>query len=589
MVEPVKTSRTRRRFASLAIGVVVVALIVAGAAAVWVKQRQPLPVNQKRIAVAAFTYGIPDESLEPVGSIIADWITRGLAQTGLVDVVDGRSAAEPAGSKAQASSAPADFGETARATGAVTIVAGNYCRRGDTLEIEARVLDAASGKVLRALDPVRTPIDTPLEGIEELRQRVMGALAPMLDPRLIASAGETAALPNYVAYAEFLDGLESHNRGDWRTALRHLRRAHALDSAFIQPLLFAATVYADLRPATAASGDKADSLLGLVTAHRHRLGPLDQSVLDWLVASRRGDRLGALANIRRAAELWPDRYLYNLGHDAYRMNRPREAIDAFTRLDPERGFMRGWDASYADYTAALHVLGEDREALRVAVAGRKQYPDRLSTLYNEAAIRSALGQEAAVATLLDESLSLPPQRERTNATPGEIMLTAGLELKAHGHAHAAIGTLDRAGEWFARQPEPLRLTPDNRKTLIAIDLARGRDAQAAGECREMARRRPSDTHTRWCLGMLAARRGERAVADSLIDVLERMSAGRLPPVRRLYQAEIAAALGDRERAVALLRKGLGSGLAFGVEHHANPFLQPLAGFPPFEELIKPKG
>jgi hypothetical protein len=124
---------------------------------------------------------------------------------------------------------------------------------------------------------------------------------------------------------------------------------------------------------------------------------------------------------------------------------------------------------------------------------------------------------------------------------------------------------------------------------MAIDFARGRDVQAEGECRDMMKRRPSDTHTRWCWGMLAARRGDRAVADSLIDVLERMSGGRLPPIRRLYQAEIAAALGDRERAVTLLRKGFASGLPFGVEHHANPFLQSLVGFQPFDDLIKPKG
>lgn len=587
--DPVETPRTGRRFARVAIGAVLVTLLVAGGVAMWVKRPPPPVVNQKRIAVAAFTYGIPDESLAPVGSIIADWITRGLAQTGLVDVVDGRSAAAPARATRLTTSAASDIGELARATGAEMIIAGNYCRRGDTLEIEAIVIDATSGKVLRALDPVRSPIDAPLEGIEAVRRQVTTALAPMLDARLVASAAVAPTLPNYVAYAEFLDGLESWNRGDWSNALRHLRRAHALDTTFVQPQLLAAIVYADVQPASAASGEKADSVLRLVMPRRNLLGALDRSVLDWMVTSRRGDRLGALAHIRRAAEMSPDRYRYNFGHDAYRLNRPREAVDAFRRLDPERGFMRGWDAYYADYTAALHVLGEDRDALRIALAGRQQYPDRLSTLYNEAVVQSALGQEDAVAKLLDESLALPPQPERTNATPGEIMLTAGLELKAHGHPRAAIGTLDRAAEWFARQPELLRTTPDNRKILMAIDFARGRDAQAAGECAEMRKRRPSDTHTRWCLGMLAARRGERAVADSLIGVLERMSAGRLPPVRRLYQAEISAALGDRERAVLFLRKGFASGLAFGVEHHANPFLQPLVGFPAFEELIKPKG
>ena len=585
----VETPEAGRRLTRVVIGVVVAALVVAGAAGFWLKRRPEPNVAQKRIAVAAFTYSIPDESLEPVGAIIADWLSRGLAQTGLVDVVDGRSAAQPARTTRLTSTASTDIGEIARATGAGTIIAGNYCRRGDTLEIEASVIDAASGKVIRALEPVRSPIDTPLEGIEALRQQVTSALAPILDPRLLASAAETPNPPNYMAYAEFLDGVEAWNRGDWNTALRHLRRAQALDTAFVQPVLISALVYADMRPATLASGDKTDSVLRIVTQRRGRLGALERSVLDWLLTTRRGDRFGALGHIRKAAELSPDRYLYSLGHDAYRLNRPREAIEAFRRLDPERGFMRGWDAYYADYTAALHLLGEDAEALRVAIAGRKQYPDRLSALYNEALIRGALGQQTEVTRLLDESLLLPSQPDRVNASPGEIMLTAGLELKAHGHDQASIPILDRAAEAFAREPELVRVTPENRKILIAIDLARGRDVQALAECREMERRRPSDTHTRWCLGMLAARKGQRAIADSLIDVLERMSAGRLPPARRLYQAEIAAALGDLERAVGFLRKGFASGLQFGVEHHANPFLRPLVAYPPFEELIKPKG
>jgi len=55
-----------------------------------------------------------------------------------------------------------------------------------------------------------------------------------------------------------------------------------------------------------------------------------------------------------------------------------------------------------------------------------------------------------------------------------------------------------------------------------------------------------------------------------------------------WQALIAAQLGDRDRAVALLREAYGHGASYGVWMHDYPQLDALCGYPPFERFIAPR-
>jgi hypothetical protein len=56
-----------------------------------------------------------------------------------------------------------------------------------------------------------------------------------------------------------------------------------------------------------------------------------------------------------------------------------------------------------------------------------------------------------------------------------------------------------------------------------------------------------------------------------------------------YQAWIAAELGDLRGAMELLREAQADGMSFGAELHSTPWLEPLRGYPPFEEWLRPKG
>lgn len=55
------------------------------------------------------------------------------------------------------------------------------------------------------------------------------------------------------------------------------------------------------------------------------------------------------------------------------------------------------------------------------------------------------------------------------------------------------------------------------------------------------------------------------------------------------RACIEASLGERGRAVELSREALAQRCALGIHLHTSLALQPLSDYPPFVELIRPKG
>ena len=54
-----------------------------------------------------------------------------------------------------------------------------------------------------------------------------------------------------------------------------------------------------------------------------------------------------------------------------------------------------------------------------------------------------------------------------------------------------------------------------------------------------------------------------------------------------WGARIASLLGEKERAVMMLREALSQGRWY-TQLHADMDLEPLRDYPPFQELVKPK-
>ena len=192
-------------------------------------------VAPHRIVVAAFRTRTGDPSLDAVGVMAADWIARGLAGTGVVDVA-GTSTELEARAGIGAGKTEISLETLGREARAGIVISGALYKQGDSLLIQADFTDVVRNRLMQTVGPVSTASARPLEGIERLRQRVTGALAPLIDSTLAGVAEVTSRPPSFDAYQEFLRA-EALFYTDLGAALAAYLRTSRLDSAYVYPLL----------------------------------------------------------------------------------------------------------------------------------------------------------------------------------------------------------------------------------------------------------------------------------------------------------------------------------------------------------------
>jgi DNA-binding SARP family transcriptional activator/tetratricopeptide (TPR) repeat protein/TolB-like protein len=567
------TARRPRRVHAWAGALVLAAVLVS--APVFVGKMTAL--NRERVFVAVLDNQTGDPALDPLGRMAADWIARGLMETGTLEVISPTSALY-----AVREAEPLAIRALARQAGAGTVVAGAYYRDGGLVGFQVQVIEVPSGRVLHTLEPVSTRADSATTGAEVLRQRVAAVLAARFDwPQELREITGRARPPTYAAYAEFVEGMALfHSRGQYLRAIERFERAWALDSTFYLPRLWTALMYSNL-----GKLPQMDSVLRSVALHRDRLTSYDRVLLEHFQALLAGDNETALRTTRHMNHLAPGSLLAGQAVFGVWTNRPREAVEALRQLDLERGILRSWNYYWYYLTTARHMLGEHRRELQEARQGRIQQPELLSALFTEVRALAALGRIEEVERLLHESLSVSPQPEWT---PAEVMRNAAAELRAHGQAKAAARALDQALAWYRTRPEAERQEghrPALAQTLYAAE--RWADARALFE--ELAAEQPENVHYLGHLGTLAARRGERREAERIAAALAPSTQPYLRGAHTLWRARIAAQLGDREQALLLLREALAQGQPYGLWLHTDLDLDPLRHQRAFRELLRPKG
>ena len=575
-------------------------LLGAGAAVLLLRQRAPY-LNDRRVVVAVIENHTGDRSLDNVGHMAADWVTQGLAQTGLVEVVPSvsvMSSSLVSGEHGPGHLDAAGIKRLARETGAGTVVSGAYYRQADSIRFQVQISAAKDGTVLRALDPVAGPIAQPLGAVDALRQRVMAALATLFDSRLSRWATVASQPPNFQAYQEFIAGLDRFVQFDMRGAIAHFERAAAVDTTFRLPLIFAANAHMNLGEFAAA-----ESTGHALERHVERFAPLDRSYLAWVLATCRGDGPEALRAARAMANLAPgSEALYLLAEDAMALNRPHEAVDALEALGPDRGFTRGWWVYWYDLTTALHLLGDHRRELQQALEGVRRFPDNPQILTTEVRALAALGRVAEMRRRIAASVNFSPAR---GWAPADVLLLAAVELRAHGHAPEADTTLAEARDWLAARPpaEAASAAHQLRVALVAYTAGRLADAQRGFEGLA-ADRSPGRSDSLaavavmgdgWdqmdylgYLGAVAARQGNRDQALRVDQTLARVKRPYLFGRPTVWRARIQALLGERDAAVALLRDAFARGYPHAHGLHVDLAFESLRDYGPFRELLTPK-
>src|SRR5712692_2404837 len=582
---------------------VALALLGAGAAVRLLGHRGP-KLNERRVVVAVIENHTGDQSLDNIGHMAADWVTQGLAQTGLVEVVSSMSVMTSSvgpGGRGPSRLDAAGIQTLGRETGAGTVVSGAYYRQADSIRFQVQISAASDGTVLRALEPVGGPISQPLTVVEAVRQRVMAALATLFDSRLSLWAKAHGQPPTFAAYQEFIQGLDRMVQFDSRGAIVHFRRAAQEDTTFRLPLIFAAHEHMDLGEYATA-----DSIAQAVERAPGRLSPLDEHYLRWVLAQVRGDRQRALETAREMVTIAPNsETLWLVAQGALALNRPREMITALTTLGPDRGLFRGWSVYWFYLTFAHHLVDDHGRELKEAREGRRRHPTDFAVLAAEVRALAALGRTAEINERLVDAPSFPPQ---PGWSPADIALIAALELGAHDHAADAAAPGQWAVRWLeSRPPAEARSTANRFRLALAYYLGgrlddtrrllEGLAAETPPGPADYATMRwiaiitgdsPDALTLRGFQGVVAARQGRRADALRFDQTLQAMNPRYVYGRHTIWRARIRSVLGERDTAVALVQEAFAQGYPRGGVMHLFPSLRSLREYPAYRELLTPK-
>jgi tetratricopeptide (TPR) repeat protein/TolB-like protein len=551
------------------------------AAAVAFLPHRTSSLDPKRVLVARFENRTGDSTLGAVADIATDYIARGLAATRLMhDVFDARAMSLESGEGIQSGAAAGR--ELARKVGAGTVLSGSYYLEDDSLHFEAQLLEALTGRMILSLEPAVGSVREKTRVVETLRQRVMAGFAT------VAGSGFetwTAASvpPTYEAYQEMLAGGKASWQHDFAGAAVHYRRAAALDSSFTGAQTAAAMALKFHGECGAV-----DSIARRLEPHEALLPPADRGQLDYATASCRGDPAGALAASRAVLAVEPRSLQFTvlLAVAAVEELRPREALEVLRRVDPERAGLKGppYDV-YMDWLAmTYHMLGDHRRELETArAAGRAE----AHMAVDEAVALAALGRTPEAERLAVGFL--PDHYSGDELWSAEMAECVALELRAHGHPEAARRVLDRVIAWFRSGGAAAVSTGDSFPCIwhhfnAFYHAGRWDEARQSYERALAADTGSIKAHA--ALGALAARRGDRVEVSRM----EAWLRARPGDAHATYdQARIAALLGDRERAVELLRHAFEQGLNGRMYVHIDPDFEALRDYPPYRELIRPKG
>jgi TolB-like protein len=514
-----------------------------------------------------------DRSVDTLASMTAAWVTQGLAATGLTDVVDLPTALRGMQDSTGLLRTHSErLMSMARRAGATMVVRGSISLRNDSLIVMSAIVRTRDAVVLVACEPVDLPLSSVARVPDEVRERVLGALAAFRSPRFTAWRGSLSTFPRYDSYQEFVEGLDLLAQRRRNPALAHFISAARLDTGFVQAKLFA---FRSMGSGSFWTTAFQDSLIDVANRQRARLTPYDRAALDEVMASGPGDWEGAYLAARRMVALAPKSAdaAYTLAYDAFSTNRFTEAIEALHRVGFDRGWMDAGTLWLQLETNAHHFAGdfagELAEAQRAFGMGEHSY----RTCFYAFRPLAAMGREAELNEKIQFCGAFP-----NAATPAKVYSDVGAELYFHGYPDPARRFLEDALARFkagsAATPNILHVEFQLRDWNAVVALLAPMLARDSGSL---------NGNELMALGASAARLGDTATAFAMDRRLAAL-AGANDATYEMFRGMIAASLGRQIPAMVFLRSAMEHGLQ-SPRLHARPSLDLLRGYRPFEALL----
>jgi Flp pilus assembly protein TadD len=167
----------------------------------------------------------------------------------------------------------------------------------------------------------------------------------------------------------------------------------------------------------------------------------------------------------------------------------------------------------------------------------------------------------------------------------DVMQIASNELVAHGHAAQGREIGEQLVSWLRGRPA----AEQNDTVLISALLSAGNKVEARNIAKRLVAKNPRDVEALALDGITAAYLGDRAAAERASAALGALDTPYLLGDNVFNQAEIAAVLGRKDRAVEYLRESIRRGTSSRQVVHDHQALVLLQGYPAYDELMRPRG
>jgi len=603
-VQPVSRTGGWRRVAPWAVlgVVIVVALVLTAVVRGRLSEKgssAPPDLSPNRVAVVPMENRTGDPSLDMLGHLAADLIMQRFTETGAAEVVPLAETLQDASSaRLKGAQTPGwtHVLQLARERGAGLVLGGAYYLDGDTLRLQARLVDAATGELIYAFEPVAATRDATAEGMIVLGERVLAGVAAHVNV-LDIDISVMKPPSTYDAFQAFKRGRELFGP-NWPEAIVQFHRALELDPDFHYARIETAWSYINLNDFDDARREVSvlEEQVDRLTAYERTYVQYMRSFLDW-------DRSAALNALRRMLQLAPKMpwLRSEIAFRALELNRPGEAVKALEACSDLQNSDEPDDTAWwplMKMTAAHHMLGHYERELEYAELGLENFPGVAPFYLARLRALAAMGQVGAVDKVIGDFLRV----QTRGGSAGGLMSTTVMELRAHGHREEADEMAVRSLKWYESHPlvRPedsgaftielwmLGYPEESRSFANALWVV-GRWDDLENLIVQLIEKEPSEHQLAGWLGVVAAIRGDNAEAMRISDELPVGDSLRDGAWGTYWQASIAAHLGEKDRAVKLLAEAFSKGYPYGFAFHNSMEFEPLWDYPPFQELIEPKG
>jgi serine/threonine protein kinase len=554
------TSSSNRSRIPLIIASAVVIIILAVASYMFWPREKELP----RVIVTNFENRTGEDSLDHISKTAADYITFGLRQSGMLSIFPPEDLISFGDYLPQSER----IDQLEEKLDVNIIIIGSYSKQGENLSYNVNIIESNRG-IIQSLT-INGPVDNE-KPLEEILQKVKGVLALEINPDLIEFADRNRPIKFDAlrAYSENFSHVS-------RAGLYGFLKAYEIDSTFHSAILGAAQTYLNF-----GEFSEADTILNRLNKIWDELSDIERLDFNGLQAQKKGNWISHLFNMREAAKLNPD-YDLAVAQSARFSNYLQESINAYKQYVENSSDNEAWLA-IRDIRIPYHMLEKHEEELEVIehwVEIRTRAKGNIRYYQYKAAALSALGRTKEVEELVDRCFNL---ESRGEFTPGSAIRDAALELRAHGYKDVSHRILKKGINWY----KP-RVTGENRYDLAMLLYYDEQWEEAKTIIDSLIAENPDNRIYNGRLGCIYTRMGNHDEAKQKSEWLGNMEYEYRKYRPIIWQARIAALLGDKEQAVEYLRDAYKKGLSYGMSLHRDLDLESLRGYAPFEEFMQPK-